>query len=447
MTDPTARQVALRTLGRIRRDSAFAGAVLSRELVGAALEPRETAFVTRLVHGVLATEGVLDEALARYVPRRPEPRVQDVLRLGAYELLFGRAAPYAVVDTAVREVRRIRPAAAGMTNAVLRRLAADASEFPWGDPSCDRDALARATGTPRWIVDVYLDALGDERGRAALFAGLEPAPSYVRLDPFASERDATLGSLSGGLPLESPPDPDCFLLRSPAAVYGRTDVSPGWFAMDAAAQMAPSLCRPGAGMRILDIGAGRGNKTLCMQAIAVRGGAPAEITALDVSGSKSARLAARLETSGVPGVQAISADATSAKELGRLGEYDVVLVDAPCTGLGTLRRYPEKRWRVQAEDLARMAALQDLLLASAAGLVRPGGRLVYSTCSLAPIENGEAVRRLLSSGPGASFRLVPLGDALPADWGMFIDSEGSFQSWPTVGGPDGHYVAVLERSA
>lgn len=440
------RMAALRVLQRVRRDSAYTGPALARELASAGLDAHEAAYVTAIVHGVLSTLGVLDEALARHLRIVAEPRITDVLRLGTYELLFGAAPAYAVVDEAVSAARKVRPQASRLVNAVLRRLADEATEFPWGDPATDRDALGRLTGHPRWIVDLLLDSYGPDDGRRALEAGAAPAPSYIRLDPFASSREATLAALEPADPHPAPPDLDCFTLGTPAAAF-RDAQTPGWFAMDAAAQFAPAACAPRQGKRILDIGAGRGNKTVCLQSIAVRGGGTAEITAVDVHAGKTAVLRERLAASGVPGVAVIQADAT------RLGEVlephcaDAAMLDAPCTGLGTLRRYPEKRWRITPDDVGRMASLQMELLTAAAILVRPGGRLVYSTCSVAPAENGGVVAAFLAAEAGSRFRVRPVDELVPPEWERFVDDEGCFQSWPEVDGPDGHFVAVLERIA
>jgi 16S rRNA (cytosine967-C5)-methyltransferase len=446
MTVAPARRAALKVLGRVRRDSAFAGAALASELRGSGLDVKDSALATRLVYGVLSASGILDEAIARYAHKAPEPRLADVLRLAAYELLYGRAPAYAVVDQAVASVRAIRPQAAGMANAVLRRLAADAELFPWGDPARDRDALGRLTATPRWVVDLTLDALGDTAGRQALAASLEPSPSYVRLDPFARPRDEALADLAPAEPRQSPPDPDCFVLGEPARLYSREAPSSGWFAMDAAAQMAPALCAARPGEAVLDIGAGRGNKTLCLQVEAVRAGGVADITAVDLHEHKVRLLRERLDRSGVPGVTVLLADALDLAAALGPASFDAVLLDAPCTGLGTVRRYPEKRWRLDPGDVDRMATLQEALLAEAADRVRPDGRLVYSTCSLAPRENGGVVGRFLEGPRGAAYALEHVGGRVPAEWEMFVDDGGCFQSWPSDGGPDGHYVAVMRRS-
>lgn len=445
MTLAPAREVALRVLGRVRRDRSYLGPVLSAELATTTLDAQDVSLVTRLVHGVLASTGVLDDVISRHTRRFPEPRVADALRLGVYELLFARAPSYAVVDQTVDAVRHARREAAPMANAVMRRVAEEAASFPWGDPLTDLDALARQTAHPRWIVDEFIRSLGPERARQALSAASEPAPTYIRLDTFAADRSVTLRALAAAEPCQSPPDPDCYLLETPARAYSAA-ARRGWFAMDAAAQMAPLLLAPAPNEHVLDAGAGRGNKTLCLQSIAVRDGSPAHITAVDLHDHKTAALKERLLDSGVPGVTCVTADARCLAERFPGQPFDAVLVDAPCTGLGTLRRYPEKRWRLAPGDVLRMPALQRELLGSAALVVRPGGRLVYSTCSVAEAENRGVVDAFLGSAAGAGFRVEDVRQHVTGAWDMFVDADGCFRSWPTVGGPDGHYVAVLRKA-
>lgn len=439
-----ARRSALAVLGRVRKDGAFSGAALSSELRTAQLTRDDVALTTRLVYGVLGTEGVLDEIIDRFIRGGVEPRIRDVLRLAAYELVYGRAPAYAVVDQAVVAARAIRPQAAGLVNAVTRRVAEVAPGFPWGDPTHDRDALARVSACPRWIVDEYLSSLGADRGREALLACAEPAPSYVRLDPFGATPADTRLALAAASPTLSPPDMECYVLKHPAALYG-SGAGTGWFSMDAAAQMAPAACAPAPGLRVLDAGAGRGNKTICLQALAVRSGGPAAITALELHAGKAVRLRERLDNTGVPGVTVEIGDAHDAAFCGGGGSFDIALLDAPCTGLGTLRRYPEKRWRLSEPDITRMATLQATLLAGVAAAVHPGGAVVYSTCSIARAENEGVVRGFLASPEGRGFALESLDVHVPDEWKMFLTGDGMFRSWPTTAGPDGHFVAVLRR--
>lgn len=446
MSVSKARQAALRVITRVRRDDAFTGPVLARELRTAALSASDAALATRIAYGTLATSGVLDEVIDRFARGGLEPRVRDCLRAGAYELLFSRAAAYAVVDQTVEAVRAVRPQAASLANAVMRRIAECASGFPFGDPAHDDAALARATGHPLWIVQLMVTSLGRDAARQALYADLEAAPGYVRLDPFVRPVEESVCQLVelGAQPSPAPPDPDCRVLGDPAAAY-RDGSARGFFAMDAASQLAPAMVRPEPGMHIADVGAGRGNKTICLQALSVRAGGAATITAIEMSAHKGARLRDRLEASGVPSVIIETADARDLSVVPGHGSFDAVLVDAPCTGLGTLRRYPEKRWRLRPGDVARMADVQVAMLKSALNAVRPGGRVVYSTCSVASQENGEVVSRALADADGHGLVVESLSDEVPSEWGSFVTPDGCFQSWPSPGGPDGHYVARVRR--
>lgn len=444
MTVAPARQTALRVLARVRKDVAFGGAALSAELRTHPLSSTDAALATRLVYGVLGAQGVLDEVIDMHLDRPVEPRIRDVLRVAAYESLFSRVPAYAVVDQAVAAARTIRPQAAGLVNAVARRVVEQAEGFPWGDPVTDRDALARASACPRWIVDEYLESFGEERGRAALMACTDVAPTYVRLDAFAAPPAETVRSLEAAAPRACPVDPDCFELTEPANAFA-AESQAGWFPMDAAAQMAPRACGPRPGEEILDAGAGRGNKTFALQSIAARAGGTAAITALELHGGKAERLRERLSSSGVPNVAVVIGDASDAVSIFGPDAFDCVLLDAPCTGLGTLRRYPEKRWRLRASDIPRMAGLQTTLLEALAQVVRPGGRVVYSTCSVSIRENDAVVGQFLSGGLGKHFTAEAIGPLVPSEWGTFIGRSGAFLSCPLAGGPDGHYVAVLRR--
>jgi 16S rRNA (cytosine967-C5)-methyltransferase len=425
--------------------------VLSAALRSATLEPADAAFATRLVYGVLQTAGTLDEALERYLGhRRIEPRVRDALRVAAYELLFQSTEPRAAVHQGVELVRAVRPQATGLANAVLRRLAEDAAAFPWGDPDRDDAALARLYGHPRWLADLWIRELGREIAAAVMAADNEPAPLFLAVNPFVGSPEDAWSALvtDGARPEECVPD-GCIVARDAgAAVRGRALADGKVIAVDAAAQLVASLVQPRPAMRIVEIGAGRGTKTLLIQARTTASGGPADILAVDVHAFKSRLLEERLAQLGVPGVTALTADATSldgATGVPEAGSVDAVLVDAPCSGLGTLRRHPEKRWRVSEDDIASVARLGADLLHAASRLVRVGGFVVYSTCTLANAENGDVIAAFLGSEGGRAFSPDSLGGEVPAEWCQWLASDGSFRALPSPGGPDGHYAIRLRR--
>jgi 16S rRNA (cytosine967-C5)-methyltransferase len=219
-------------------------------------------------------------------------------------------------------------------------------------------------------------------------------------------------------------------------------------AVDACAQLVVALVDPRPGSTVVEVGAGRGTKTLLLQAAAVGTGGPANLYAVDSHEFKAQLLAERLGRYGVPGVHILVGDATDFSAIDgapEAGTVDAVLVDAPCSGLGTLRRHPEKRWRVEPADIESLAVLGSKLLAEAARLVRRGGFVVYSTCTVAERENAGVVSAFLDSDAGSGFLVDSIAGQVPEAWQRFVTEEGFFRSLPSVDGPDGHFAARLVR--
>jgi len=449
-----ARALAHRVLSATRERHAYVTPVLESFLAGAELSDTDRSFATHLSRGVVETSGTLDEVLDLRLdrPGRVEPQIRDALRMGAYELLYMSTEPRAAVHQYVDLVRTLRPQAAGMANAVLRKVAEAASTFPWGDAESDAAALARATGHPRWMVDLALRDLGQAAGRAALESGASPAPLYARVNSFTATLDEALAVLEedGAVPEPAPPDALSLRLRNGrAAIRGRALAEGFVVVTDAAAQIAPLAVGPMPGGRVLDACAGRGTKTASLQASAASAGTPARIVALDIHASKLDALAARMVHLGVPGVEPVTADLLDPALRSQLGFelFDAVLLDAPCTGTGTMRRHPEIRWSLAPGDVTRLSELQSMMLARVAALVKPGGVLVYSTCSIAVAETAAVVRGFVEGPDGTGFASDSLASLVPDQWCHFVTAEGWFRSWPVRDGADGHFVARMVRQA
>lgn len=453
MTVAAARRASLGVLADIRRRGAFSRPVIDAALARSGLSREDAGFAARLVYSVISAEGVLDAVIDECAtrPGAVEPRVRDVLRMSICELLYLRTPVRAAVHQGVDAVRHVRPAATGFANAVLRRVSERAATFPWGDPASDRDALERAAAMPGWLVERFIDDLGESAGREALLTGMEPAPLYVRTNPFLATPQEAFDRLvaDGAQPEASSPDAFCFRCGSPREAVRSGAINAGLVIVsDAAAQVAPLACSPVAGARVLDVAAGRGTKTAILQGIALGTGGPALVTAADTHGFKLTALEGSLSALGIPAAITATLDATDSEVLTALGgDFDVVLVDAPCSGLGTLRRHPEKRWRVAPEDIDRMAVLQQSLLEAASHVVRCGGLVVYSTCTITRTENQDVVSRFLAGEKGRAFSTKPLAGVVDDAWHRFITPEGWFRSWPESGGADGHFVAALVRAA
>lgn len=458
MSATQARRVALKVVGRVRHKGAWAHEALASALKANPMEPREVALATRLAYGTLEMGGVLDEVLARHLsaPEKLQPQLMDALRVATFEILLLDTPSHAAVHQGVELAGAVSPRTKGLANAVLRKVAEEALRFPFGDPDTELSATARLRGFPEWLSGRLAEEFGEQDAKAFMDAHASPAPAYIAHNPFLGEEDALIEMVrESGAELRRCGPPGCFIgdsaglvLASPAIAAGRGVVA------DMAAQAIVAMTPIEPGMRIADIGAGRGSKTLLMQANAFRKGGLAEIIAIDTHEFKVEVLRKRMRDLAVPGVTAARADATSFDELFSAagGPVDLAFVDAPCSGAGTLRRNPDKRWKMSASDISRLAALGGRLLDSAARLVRPGGFVVYSTCTIFAEENDKVVDDFLRTAAGEEFVKVDFPGQ--AGWGLTARplgeeeqpvQEGRFATWPSTGGPDGHFAAALRK--
>jgi 16S rRNA (cytosine967-C5)-methyltransferase len=376
-----ARVVALEILARV----ATRRATLSDALATPAaerLDERDRAFLHELVLGTLRRRGWLDHVLAGLSSRpidRLTPGVLDALRLGAYQLLFLRVPPHAAVSESVELARRVDPRSAGFANAVLRRLHREGPP-PEPDPVADPIGWLTSAGSlPRWLAERWRDRLGPGPAVARARALLAPPPTHVRLNPRVGDAREQLAA--AGVELR------------PTAVPGALEAEGGrltsfaerglLYAQDAGSQLVASLAATGG--LVLDACAAPGGKALLMADLV---GARGRVVAADASTKRLAALVRLRARWGAANLFPLVADALRSPFA---PVFEAVLLDAPCSGLGTLARNPDIRWRLAAEDLARHAARQSALLESVASLVRPGGCLVYATCSVEPEENEDVV--------------------------------------------------------
>lgn len=442
-----ARRAACAVLAEAERREAYVRELLDASEAVARLERRDAAFARRLALGVTATVGCLDEALDRYLakPRKVAPRVRTALRVAAFELLYLDAAPGVAVSQGVELVRAQAPAAAGMANAVLRRVAEGRAAYLAGEDCAEGDlradapsgrlccpegepgavgrgivSRARRAGLPVWLARAIEASLGADAAAELFAAQLEPAPIAVyRLEGGIGKNGdeacaARRASNRTGERLGADGIRD--FISSGALARGEAVVS------DANAQrIALAATRPGT---CLEIGAGRGTKTYLMVAEAARRGLAREHVALDLYERKCALNRERLERAGLDaGVRFVAGDATDLDtalaaldaEMGERGRFDTVLLDAPCSGTGTMRRHPEIPWRLAPHDVwEALPGLQLRLLRQAARRVRAGGALIYATCSVLRGENGDVVKAFLASPEGERFEEVGCGQTHPA---------------------------------
>lgn len=434
-----ARRCALSVLALAEREGSYVrnllDAVQRGEGACPVMEPREAAFCLRLSLGVTATSGCLDEALNAHLrrPRDVSPRVRQALRIAAFELIYLGTAPEIAVSQGVELVRSQARAASGLANAVLHRVARDRAAFLEAADAApaERDlvAAARRAGLPRWLARACRAAAG-EAAPGLIASALEQAPAAACVNPRrAADALPGLGAPADGFPSGTVIVDDLSaLVRSGAPAAGDVVISDLHAQEVALAAVAPGTC--------LEIGAGRGTKTFVMAAAAARAGIAREHVAVELAEGKCRVNRRRLEAAGLgAGVEVIAGDATdldralAPRDADGRARFDRVLVDAPCSGTGTMRRHPEICWRLAPEDVTgALPALQGCLLREAAARVAPGGRLVYATCSVLPAENDEVVDAFLSSAAGAAFRELRRS-----------------QTFPAPGAFDGHFFAELAR--
>jgi 16S rRNA (cytosine967-C5)-methyltransferase len=452
--DP-AREVAYEAVAAVHRDDAYSNLVLPRLLRSAGLSGRDAAFATELTYGALRWTGTLDAVIAEAADRpvdRIDPPVRDALRLGAYQLLHTRVPPHAAVATTVDLVRSLLPGAAGFANAVLRRVG-DASLDAWLErlaPPYTEDPvgyLALVHAHPPWVVRSFVDSLGGsvEEAARAVAANNEPAPVHLCARPGLVERDDLVASVPGAEPGRYGPhavvlagggDPGAV----PAVRDGRAHVQDEGSQLVAEALTAVPLSeRPAETW--LDLCAGPGGKAGLLGATAVRRGAT--VTAVEVAPHRADLVADAVR--GLP-VTVVRADG---REVGREPElaeaaFDRVLVDAPCTGLGSLRRRPEARWRRQPSDLPPLTRLQRELLGAALRACRPGGVVAYVTCSPHLAETVVTVDGARRRSPVPT-ELVDARAYLP-DGVPYLGAGPAVQLWPHRQGTDGMFLALLRRT-
>ncbi|HVH05029.1 MAG TPA: 16S rRNA (cytosine(967)-C(5))-methyltransferase RsmB [Myxococcota bacterium] len=445
-----ARLLALRVLERVERGAAFADLALHAGLRNGGLGVRDRALATELVYGTLRWRGRLDWLLAQVIPRpieSLEPPVRSLLRLGAYQIVFLAGIPEAAaVDQSVRAARAIGvERAAGLVNAALRRLAREHAQLV--PPTLEADPLAHLVhglSLPEWIARRWLDRFGPAEAAALAAASNAVPPLTVRAAGVgAHDRDALLEELSARWPDARPTRyaPRGIVLGRGGNPAADPAFAAGRFAVqDEGSQLVVALLGAKPGESALDTCAAPGGKAA---ALAEDVGALGRVVAVDVHARRLALLGREARRLGLGNLGIHAADARGdLSPIAPPASFDRVLVDAPCSGLGTLRRNPDLRWRARPDDAEALGALQLALLRRAALALRRGGALVYSTCTLTFEENEAVVNAFLAEAPG--FAVAPR-DALPAPLRELAGDDGFLRTFPHRHDADGFFAARLER--
>lgn len=456
MSATPARQVAYEVLRRVFEHEAWADRTLRAAAERARLEGRERALAQRLAYGAVQRRGTCDELIERLSGRRMrkiDPPLAAALRLGIFELLFDDGvADHAAVDQAVELAKGGRDggrrhSGAGMVNAVLRRAVREREQLlaSLGDATAAEAAIRHSL--PLWIAELWWRERGREQALGLMRAANEPPARTYRVNP-AREGDGAGGVLERlqAEGVEAGPAPELIeglgggaLLEvrsgnweAVEALVGAGDLTP----QSPGSAAAVALLGARLGERVLDLCAAPGIKTTQLAAIV---GPEGSVTAVERDSSRASTLRERCAIAGVEEiVEVIVADGT---RLDHEAHYDRVLVDAPCSGLGTLASRPDARWRRDAASIEATATLQEQLLGNGAAAVRPGGSVVYSVCTISHREGVPVVERALGADP--ALRADDLGAAHPA---LADDRDLRFlQTLPGRDRADGFFIARLVR--
>ena len=437
----TAREAAWTALQRWRKNGAWSDAALNAVLQSAQLEPRDAALAARICYGTLQNLTLLDHYLSVYCTtplQKLEPKVLDLLRLSAYQIvLLDKVPPRAAVNEAVALCRKGGCArASGLVNAVLRRVAEHRDALPEIPGAGTADYLAVRYSHPRWLAQLYIDAHGYAFAERALAANNADAPACLQVNTLKTTADALTASLrADGVETEPHPWlPNALLCRGGNLAAARA-FADGWFyVQDAAAHCAALVSGAQPGMRVLDACAAPGGKSF---AAAMQMRDQGCMISCDIHENKWKRIRSGAERLGLACISTRTMDARR-PDADLTGAMDIVLADVPCSGLGVIRKKPEIRFKDPAE-LERLPGIQRDILAGLAPCVKPGGVLVYSTCTVLARENEDVVRGFLRTHPEFSpeaFSLpLPGADA----------SDGMFTFWPQEHGTDGFFVCKLRR--
>ena len=402
------------------------------------LDARDRRWVRELVYGMLRRRGRLDaqlDARVRGGTVRLDADLLDLLRLGAAQLLHMASVPAyaAIAQTVELAKRRHGIGASKLANAVLRRLDREREQsLSVPTPADPIDALALEGSHPRWLVARWVERWGISETRRLLEANNQEAPLVAR--PYHVVREQLEAMLeSADIRVEDAPlARDSIVLSSP--VSSLTELGPfrqGLFHLqDPASTMVTQYACPPTGAVVADLCAAPGGKSIELSRSASR------VLASDLSLSRLARVIENAQRLEIDTIHAYVADA----RFPAISNVDLALVDAPCTGTGTFRRHPDARWRLKISDVAVMSSVQRIILKAAADVVRQGGLLVYSTCSLEPEENDEQVERFLNEHPGWKLDPPPDG-AVPAT----VLDNGLLRVLPQRHGTDGAFAARFRR--
>jgi 16S rRNA (cytosine967-C5)-methyltransferase len=441
------RTLAIQILNRVDEEQAYAEPLLDATLsAGHPENEADRGLLTFLVYGTLRMRGFLDfliDSFYRGNPDSMETGIRNILRVALYQSRFAAKIPvYAAVDEAVNTAKQLFPGREKLINAILRnalRGMADITVPPFETDPVGHISVVHSH--PRWLVERWIVSFGIQETFELCRADNEIPPISLRVNGLRATREEMLERLarSGHDVKPAVYSPEGIILaKPPASLREMPEVASGFlYVQDEASQLVSRLLAPRRGERVLDLCAGSGGKTTHLAALMENEG---EIVAADIQTGKLTALESAAKRWGITTVRTAVVDAAVAPNVAALGSFDRVLVDAPCSGLGTLRRNPEIRWHLTGKKLGEFPPLQKRILANAAACVRKEGLLLYSTCSVMPEENEGVIEAFLEGNP--DFAVVNKPTTVPVE---VLDPQGFLRTFPHRHGTDGFFGALLRR--
>ena len=442
------RQLASDILAKVDTRKAYADILLDQALKATTLNERDRALLTELTYGTLRWRGNIDGQLSRYL-RQPlaktDPLIRNLLRVSVYQLRFLNKIPdYAAVDEAVELARNHSGGkSAGFVNAVLRNFLRGKDRVIGLAPKAESVAgLAVTYSHPEWLVKRWIDEFGAEAAKTLMRANNERATLVLRVNYLKCTREKLLDRfLEAGIKAEATQwSPQGISVLSGPAVDKLPGFAEGYFQIQGeASQLVTYLVSPLSGERILDACAAPGGKSTHVGEFMKDEG---ELVAIDISARGIAKIRENAARLGLKSLRVLSADASAELADKFRKPYDRVLVDAPCSGLGTLRGHPEIKWHRDENDIRRLSRLQSKILSRVAGYLKPGGALVYATCTLSREENEEIVESFLAHHK--EFELEDAARYLPGQATHMV-REKYFVALPHRDNTDGFFAARMRK--
>ena len=440
------RQAACEALLRIEKSGEYADRLIDSELLVGSLTGPDRGLFAELVFGVLRRQGTIDHILAQFLDKplgELDRSIHTILRIGLYQLMYlDRIPESAAVNESVNLARQTAPRLSGLVNAVLRTYLRQRAAISFPDPESDpAQSMAARHSHPVWLVEMWIAQLGTAEAEAMAAASSLQPPLTVRANTLRTGRGQLLKMFEEADVRASA----CQFSTDGITVAGRPVIRdlPGYgdglfTVQDESSQLAGMLLGSEPYERVWDACAAPGGKTVILaQQIQDRG----SLVATDLSPSKLRMIDAAAGRLGITCVSTAIADLRR-PETAPEGAFDRILLDAPCSGLGVIRRNPEAKWRLKHDDITRLAAAQRNFLENVAAKLKPGGALVYSTCSTSREENEDVVRDFLSRH--GDFVLENISELFPG-LPEFITVDGFFRAWPHRHGTDGFFAARMKK--